>query len=414
MKQYIEYTEQMKESSLYLAALLKAALKGTKAPEKPASVSWQTLYQLVCRNSIEGLSAYGVETLEAKPPAEIWNTWQQAYQRTLYRVLNFDVERELLLADMKLAGLSYLPMKGIHIVNYYPKPGMRTMADNDILFGFVEEAEGGGYQICGKTPEQQKASMHEADQAMRSVMLAHGYTAERPSGTHTAFHKKPIFNFEMHERLVYEESRFGEYYKNPWKRAVQDEQDSNGYHFSDEDEFLFLLVHAKKHLDSAGIGFRFLTDVAVFLEKKGASMDMEYIRTELQSLGLAEFGNQMIRAAEQILMSEDNSCGPEMEELIYFFMSCGTYGNMELLINQRMDEMLGDKNDQSVSSKLTYIWHRFFPDDDWYRKHWPMAYKYPVLKPFVFLYRLTRSSIKHRDLLRGEWRAIWRKKTGKR
>ena len=217
--------EETMEAGMYLLELIRAALRGIRAEEKPDSVSWEAVYHLAKTNSVDGLSAFGVETLRDKPLDEIWKEWKAAPLKVTYRVLHFDMERERILAKMRAEGLSYLPLKGVHIVNYYPKAGMRTMADNDILFGFVEADLSGGYRVKGDSEKEQDQTINLASETMKRLMLEDGYT-EKLSTVHDSYYKKPFYNYEMHKRLMRFESEFYSYYQNPWKRAVLDPQDS--------------------------------------------------------------------------------------------------------------------------------------------------------------------------------------------
>lgn len=55
--------------------------------------------------------------------------------------------------EMKIA---YWPIKGARIARYYPLPGMRFMADNDILYGFVE-INNGRYCQLGQDEKEKKS-----------------------------------------------------------------------------------------------------------------------------------------------------------------------------------------------------------------------------------------------------------------
>ena len=69
-------------------------------------------------------------------------------------------------------------MKGSILKDWYPKPGMREMADNDILFD-----SSGRKQV-------------------RELFQNRGYkTVSFRKGNHDTYEKPPIYNFEMHVSL---------------------------------------------------------------------------------------------------------------------------------------------------------------------------------------------------------------------
>lgn len=129
------------------------------------------------------------------------------------------MEREQILTEMAKQGLAALPLKGILVANYYPNPGMRWMCDNDILYGYVEPDESGGFKLKGNDLAEQEFWQGQAQKKLREIMENLGYTTENLKGAHDVYHKKPFFNFEMHRRLVPEDSSFAEYYINPWKKS---------------------------------------------------------------------------------------------------------------------------------------------------------------------------------------------------
>lgn len=386
-----EEKKDIKAECLYLAELLRAALRGDIAKTKPDAVDWEIVYQLAKRSSLEGISAYGAETLEEKPPAQIWDKWKNTPMQVTYRVLNFDVEREQILAQMKKEGLSYLPLKGALIAGYYPKPGMRTMADNDILYSFVESDPKGGFRCKGNSEKEQNLQTKKASQLMKKLMEERGYRLDSFFGVHEEYLKEPIFNFEMHQKLLHPTSPFYEYFKNPWQRAQQDPTDSNLYHFSDEDEYLFFLIHAYKHFDGGGCGVRLLTDIYVFNEKKEKTMDQVYISEELDKLGIREFAEKIKTLSEALFSKQSRPLSEEETSLLMFLMHCGTYGTVEVSVQNKMKHIMEEKQVSKTSARLRYIWNRIIPEKRWWKENHPIAYRVPILKPLLFVWRTLKN-----------------------
>jgi len=236
----------------YLLELMKAGLLDSKAPEKPDEISWDSIYKLAKKHSVESIMVYGMETLDNKPPREMWEQLKNLPQYVTYRGLRYEVEREHILKEMKEAGLSYMPLKGIHLSQYYPKPGMRIMADNDIRCGYVEQNEDGSWKRKGVSLGEQEQNQEEASRVLGQIMQKLKYEEVGDGVVHDVYMKSTIYNFEMHKALVSTTSDFYEYYKDPWTRALQREEDTGEYYFSDEDEYIYLLVHAYKHFANGG------------------------------------------------------------------------------------------------------------------------------------------------------------------
>lgn len=386
-----EEKKDIQAECLYLAELLRAALQGDTAKAKPDEVDWNIVYQLAKRSSLEGISAYGAETLEEKPPAQIWDKWKNAPMEVTYRVLNFDVEREQILAQMKKTGLSYLPLKGVQIAGYYPKPGMRTMSDNDILYSFVEPDAAGGFRCAGDSEKEQEQNIQKASRIMKKIMADRGYRLESFFGVHEEYLKEPMFNFEMHQKLLHPNSPFYEYFKNPWQRAQQDPTDTNLYHFSDEDEYLFFLTHAYKHFNGGGCGVRLLTDAYVFNEKKGKMMDWTYISKELDTLGIREFAENIKELSGALFSKQSRPLSEEETSLLLFLMHCGTYGTVEVSVQNKMKSIMEEEQVSKTAARLRYIWNRIIPEKRWWKENHPIAYRVPILKPLLFVWRALKN-----------------------
>ena len=407
MEQMELYTDEMRAAGLYLVELIRAALHEGKAAEKPDSVKWEQVYQLARKNSLEGISAYGVESLDIKPEDEIWKKWQSATQKVTYKVLHFDIEREFIQEEMKKAGLSYLPLKGVQIVHYYPKPGMRTMADNDILYGFVEPCEE-GFRIIGKNDAEKKNSLDQARVCMNAIMKKRGYEIYGLNAIDDSYHKKPFFNYEMHKRLVDVSSSMYFYYENPWKRALQDEKDHNLFYFSNEDEYIYFLAHAYKHFLKGGCGLRLLTDTFVFKKKKGSDMNWDYIYRELETLQMLEFEKRISAAAENFFSRNDKELTEKEIELLLFLLHCGTYGTIENQINNSIKRFSNNHREKRLL-KIFYLWDRFFPEQQWWETYYPICSNRRWLRPFFLFYRIGRGLVKHPGKVKTEWKSLWKK-----
>ena len=251
------------------------------------ALTWQAVYELAARNSVEGCTWAAARHLASDMPTQLAERWEQAAQATLWRRLQFDAERDRVIAAMDAAGLAHLPLKGITMAERYPDPTMRSMADNDILYGYVEAltvgegpaatlpvgegptealparkglaaalpaGEGNApASVSGPTavPEAPasvsgptaapEASAHipaapaigyrivpgsvkRATREMSRIMGGLGYRDQKLGhGNADCFYKKPCFNFEMHRILVQLSYSFASCLDDPWVHAVPDD-----------------------------------------------------------------------------------------------------------------------------------------------------------------------------------------------
>ena len=408
MQSYNLLSEEMQEAGMYLIELLRAALTGQKAKEKPTGVSWENVFTLAKIHKVEAMTAYSLDTLQELPEKEVLKTWKEEKNLTLFKVLHFDLEREEIFGEMEKEGLSYLPLKGILISDYYPEKGMRSMADNDILYGFVERSDKGEYRIVGTNKEEQRKNVEKAQNSMVNIMTGRGYSVENLVGNHDSYHKRPFYNFEMNRRLVSSCSSFEEYYKNPWKRAIKNSENPYSYRFSDEDEYLFILVHAFKHFDGSGCGVRLLSDIYVFLRKKEHSLNWAYVESELELLVLKDFESQVRGLADAIFV-ENRSLTEEEQTFLDFLLGCGIYGRADVRVMQKVKKIEDDETCSELSAKFRYIKERLFPDEKMMKDYFPFFYGKPYLMPVLLLYRVVKGMLLHPKKLFFEWKSIWRK-----
>ena len=236
---------------------------------------WPLMWNMSVCNNVEAIVWQGIKSLKDIIPTDLYKKWEEAAKKTLYRQLIFDAERTLIVDKMNKEDVDWLPLKGINIQQMYPKPGMRYMCDNDILY------------------REQKIEKDQEGKVVEAIMTKCGFRKEGVGGNHDVYQKKPILNFELHKDLVPTSAFAYQYYKDPWEKAVKNEDSSNGYHFKIEDEYIFMIVHSYKHYKGSGCGVRILTDEYVFLKEKGTKMNWKYIQDELQKIGIEEYEQEL-------------------------------------------------------------------------------------------------------------------------
>jgi hypothetical protein len=209
-----------------------------------------------------------------------------------------------------------------------------------------------------------------------------GYTTTKyDEGHRDDYQKPPVSHFEMHRVLFTEENGevFHDYYCNVKDRLIKDEGNEYGYHFTNEDFYIYMIAHEYKHYSWGGTGVRSLLDTYVFLKKFQGSLDWEYIKTECGKLEIGEFEEKNRELALAVFTAGSvEGLTQEQEKMLAYFFGSGTYGTRENIIS----------NGVKKSGKIGYVWKRIFPPMKAIEKHFPFFYKYKVLLPFLPFYRL--------------------------
>lgn len=368
-------------------------------PALVAAMEQPTLFDFSSRHKMAAMVAMALEALPGGPESvldpAIWRQWAQARDQAIRRAMLFDAERRAILAFLEEAGIWYMPLKGILLQELYPRYGMREMTDNDILYD---------------------AAFQET---LFHFMTERGYRAKSVGkGADDIYLKDPIYNFEMHRTLFDREgddtATAEAYYRDVKKRLIKDEDNAFGYHFSDEDEYLFLTAHTAKHFAGCGVGVRALVDNFVFRRARGGDLRWTYIEEELEKLGLTELEGRLRRLADRLFLEPDavyrTAWTQEELELLGYMASSGAFGNMEQLIDNRLRRLQPEGEQMRPQTRLRYMWGRLFPPADHMKRLFPMFEKHPALRPFLYLYRLLLGLVRNGRPIRKEIRALFRKK----
>ncbi len=313
--------------------------------------AYNGLLALVC----EGLDRLGVEKTEENAP--VLEAFAQARAMAIRKNILFDTERISIISFLEGNGIWYMPLKGAVLKDMYPKLGLRQMSDNDILFD-------GEYR-----------------ETVHDYFVSQGYTVdEYMEGFHDVYQKQPIYSYEMHIAL-YDKKRqiFSKYYKNVKERLIKDEDNSYGYHFTDEDFYIFLVLHAHKHfVYHESMGARHLADLYVYLSQK--KLDFDYIESELKTVGAYKFEVSCRELVHEVFDNiEDfdfDKLEPKKRKLLYDFLlnayhSTGK-GKLEMGIKKK--------------GKFGYIMSRIFPGVEFMLHYKPIFAKWYLL-PFGWIYR---------------------------
>lgn len=172
-----------------------------------------------------------------------------------------------------------------------------------------------------------------------------------------------------------------------------------GRHFSDEDFYVYMIAHEYKHYSGGGTGLRSLLDTYVYLKAKGETLDRTYIAGELDKLGIAGFEAQN-RSLAMHLFGGEKLTGQD-EEMLEYILSSGTYGTVRNSVKNSIKRYGSGR-----FGKLRYVMSRLFLPMNTVRATFPLFAKYPILLPFLPLYRVFRGLTSREGRLRAELKAL--------
>ena len=301
----------------------------------------------------------------------------QAKGKAIRKVAAMDMDRAVVLGKLEEEGIWYMPLKGAILKDLYPRLGMRQMSDNDILID--------------------PARMADAEKIMERL----GFTCDHRSSAHVVYNKPPVSSFEFHHRLFggEQDRRVRRYYKDVKARLIRDESRQWGYHFSDEDFYVYMIAHENKHFRDGGTGLRSLLDTYVYCRKMGTGLDWTYVGEETAKLGIRDF-EELNRSLSYHLFDGD-PLTEEEEAMLAYVVSSGTYGTMQHKVSNKVEKLGG-----GTEGKLRYVLSRVFLPMDTVRTAYPVFARVPILLPFLPVWRLILGMRSRRKRLAGEWKSL--------
>ena len=388
----------LKRTSKKLLYLLACALN-EKTPEIKtiSETDSDRLFSLAHMHGVTSMVAHAITSQEDHDSIfkkSNLEKWKKAADSAFKKRALLDMERSIILLDMDRLGIWYCPLKGIIIQDLYPEYGMREMADNDILFDESRREE------------------------VIKYMQSHGYSLDFEGVTnHDEFVKEPVYNFEFHTRLFMHtfSTVFTDYYDRVRDRLLKDDDKEFGYHFSDDDFYIYFTAHAYKHYKEGGTGFKTLTDFFVLNKKYAESLDRTYISRELNILGISEFEGSMRLLSEKLFKDPDNifheisNLSDKEKELLAFISRSGAYGTDEQRVKEKVARVTGAEDGKLTGTdRLKYFASRLFPDMNYYKEAHPFLYKNKALIPFFVVFRAAYRPVVNRRKLLEELRTVLR------
>lgn len=340
----------------------------------------QSLTSVIC---VALESAYGGKMPDVEPLNAIKNEYNKNYRK----MVCFEIERGEIFRFLDKNGIWHLPLKGIILKNYYPKPCMRQMSDNDILYDL------------------------DYKQEVKDFFINRGYKyIEHKDGLgdkDDCFQKSPFFSFEMHRYLIEKEwyPKEYEYYSDIKQRLSCDKNNKCLYNFTDEDLYIFMVVHNAKHRNSNGNGIRSLLDFYAFLEKKEAFLDWIYIENEIKKLNLSEYEKLMKTLSKKVVTDfSENQFSKltvfEKREIHDMYFS-GAFGSDFYNIVRKQIISNNDKNYEVTNkSKFLFALNRLFPSYRFMHQNYPRIAAYRPLLVIAYPYRIIKNLFVNWDYLK--------------
>lgn len=333
----------------YFIKVLRSALNGEKAPDKPVEVEWKSVFGLAINHSFLVIVYDALkDKLNQNADAEFLKYLEKKYNiecaRHISQIKDFKKITDILTENK----IPFLPLKGFLIKELYPKAEYRQMADMDIYVG----KEGSALAI----------------EALKSI----GYTEKTDPDAvdvHDVMIKLPFANVELH-REVEQGSEFT--FSDCESRA----DNPYWYVMREEDFFMHMLRHAKKHYVNGGCGVRAILDLHLYRKKHLEFFNSKDFHIKFENYELYGFYEMLVDIADKWFGSSEDIT--ELSEIEIYTITGGVYGTLENRVSKKIEKQ----------SKFSYVMRALFPSVKTIKRKYKWVRKCIILLPLGYLCRI--------------------------
>ena len=384
-----------------IITLIKSGITG-KAYPLPQDFNIEEAYPLIARHSIVPLAYTGAVNCGI-PKTDA--TMQQMFAVYIKQMLRSEAQMSAvrdLCAAFDAQGIDYLPLKGCHMKELYPKPELRQMGDADIL---IRE---------GQYPQ--------AEQILKDL----GFTF-KSSNPHEHTWLSDALYLELHTHMFsFTLKDFYRYYGDGWKLAAHAKGTAAAdagaavaslHTFkSPEDEFVYLFTHYAKHYRLGGIGLRHLTDLWVF-KRTHPEIDNNKLAAILRDLSLFEFYTNTMDLLAYWFEDPADAKGTSADAGVsayanafakaefmsdYIFAS-GNWGSLQSHAVATAVQSIHDSGEQQYSKKKALI-RAAFPPLTTMSVRYPILKKHPYLLPACWTARIGVAVFCRQKNIKHQWK----------
>lgn len=337
-----------------LFILLRSAIIDSNLPKDYlsdcSSEELQVLLKLSEKHDIAHLLAYTIERNELLDKSNDCYAWLSKMLLTaVYRHERINNEYIRICDALERAEISFLPLKGSVLRQYYPESWMRTSCDIDILI-----------------------HKNDLEYAKEYLMNNCGYTCGTQSSHDISFFSTNHIHIELHYDLV-EDGRANNSYcilRDVWNSTAVLENKIYQHVMTDEMFYFYHVAHMAKHFEEGGCGIRPFIDLWI--------LDNIQAKDQNKRKKLLEQGDLLAfsEVAQQLSMVWFNDAQHTeiTEEMERYILHGGIYGTNENRIAVQL---------QKKSGKLKYLLSKIFVSYNVIKFHYPILQKHRWMTPFM-------------------------------
>ena len=341
----------------YIIELIKAALSNTTPSIPSEDLDWDVVFKYAEKHRIIPLLYFSIQKLPQKYKSKISNIdlYELAYKANLVDDANRENEIAIVTKELSNNNADFILLKGTVTKHFYPDTSMRMMSDVDILY------------------------RNKPAKEIKHILESKGYTQTKSTPKDAMYlSSNQRVKIEMQESLIDDGfTEWKKYLDTIWDRSTL--KNNSEYTMTNEDFYIYHIVHMAKHFINGGVGLRHVVDTWV-INNQFTDLDKEYVNKKFRELSLEKF-NYMISLLCNYWFNNYNPTDEEKESINliseYIFTN-GAFGNIA---------------QQSVNESTTGIKGKVFPSKETMANYYgDIIIKNPITIPFYWI-RLTITRI---------------------
>ncbi|MBO4622631.1 MAG: nucleotidyltransferase family protein [Bacilli bacterium] len=316
----------------------------------------EEIYKIAKFHSIEYIIYEGLKNYNIN----IDNDFEKRCMILATKSVNQSLELNEIKNAFSINGIDFMPLKGAVLQKLYPRIEYRNMTDIDILI--------------------RKNDVEKAAKVLKEL----SYKYDSFSGNHYVFTKAPYMHLELHIDLIHKSYDTSTYYNDIWNsvRIQHDDNNINEFVFTDNDFYIYHIIHMAKHFCVGGSGLRTIIDFFIYLKEKKDYLDFEYIDNELEKVGLKKLSDIVKDCIDYIFYHQEKENIDDILTIIDYIFDSGTYGHTK---NSSIVGVVKEGN------KKKYIFRRLFPTYKEMKARFLVLEKVPILLPIFYVVRIVNS-----------------------
>ncbi len=309
------------------------------------------LYLLAQRQGLIHMVALALKSNQMLGEEPLSERFQKSIRKALLRQEVFVAEEQQIYRQFENAKISYVPLKGAVIRQYYREPWLRTSGDIDILvkeedLGLAKEllTSSLGYEII-------KNNYHDISMRTPSNVIV-----------------------ELHFSITENEEGMDLILGKVWEYVHPTEENSCRYDMEPEYLFFHVVAHMLYHFKHGGCGVRFLLDIWTL--KEMLTLDMQVVKGWFAACGMEVFAEYVMRLSD-IWFGQDTHDEVSLAMQTYI-LEGGLYGTSQSKVMAEKAKTNGD---------AAYMLQRIFQPFRELAAANPKLRKYPWLYPYYTICR---------------------------